>query len=133
MSALPPEQMRAMRENADRAQRPMGSLADRWEELHRQADQLAQLAHLSPEQTGGEISRFPALLAGATQWQRDLAWQAVEDIDAIMQPGLTALRTITARGQDAQAPALALWREFHAARDAVLEVVRSHEETADAA
>ena len=38
----------------------------------------------------------------------------------MLQPGLFALRAIAARGQDTTAPALALWREFHALRSALL-------------
>jgi putative intracellular protease/amidase len=46
--------------------------------------------------------------------------QGLADIDAMLVPGLSALATLTARGQDATTPALALWREFHAARGSVL-------------
>jgi hypothetical protein len=34
------------------------------------------------------------------------------------------LATLTARGQDTSAPALALWREFHAARASVLAALQ---------
>ncbi|MEL7197900.1 MAG: hypothetical protein AAGL10_06250 [Pseudomonadota bacterium] len=121
MSAFPPEQTRAMR---DVASQPNGSLAERWEDMHAQAAQLASLAHLAPEQNDGDLAKVPAMLGEADEWQRELAWQALEDIDAMMQPGMVALRTILARGQDANAPALALWREFHAARASVVDLVR---------
>ncbi|QUL37205.1 hypothetical protein [Erythrobacter sp. JK5] len=135
MSALPPDQFRIMRETVQRAARPLGALADRWDALHVQAGQLAELAQIAPERAGSSRAAFSERLAAASEAQRQLAWQGMEDIDAMMQPGLTALRTITARGQDAAAPALALWREFHAARDVVLFAlgVEARFESADAA
>ena len=40
-----------------------------------------------------------------------------------MQPGLRALLALTAKGQDTTAAALTLWREFHCARNAIVDVV----------
>lgn len=131
MSALPPEQTRAMRVSAKAPaspKGPAGSLAQRWEDLHSQAAQLAKLAHLAPEGRA-DLASIPVLLGEGHEWQRELAWQALEDIDAMMQPGMVALRTMTSRGQDANAPALALWREFHAARESVVGLVRDPAES----
>lgn len=116
-----------MRKTAKDAARPVGTLARRWEDLHTTASQLAKLAGLAPEPHSPDLAAFPRLLDEASDWQRDLAWQGIEDISAMMQPGLTALSTLTARGQDASAPAMALWREFHAARASVLAAVQPHE------
>ena len=113
-----------MRETITRAEEPTGSLAERWEEIHSAADQLAQVADLAPEGFDEDLAGFPAMLGEATEWQREMAWQGIEDIDAMMRPGLTALATITARGQDASVPAQALWREFHHARGAVMALVQ---------
>ena len=124
MSALPPKEMHAMRNAADQANQPLSSLAQRWEDLHGTAAQLAKVADLSPEEFDADLAAFPGLLRHANDWQQTMAWQGIEDIDAMMRPGLTALSTITARGQDASAPALALWREFHHARGAVLTLVQ---------
>mgnify|MGYP001554196967 CR=1 FL=1 len=124
MSALPPSQMRAMRETIDQAREPVGSLEQRWEDLHATANQLAQVADLAPEGFDEDLAGFPAMIGEATEWQREMAWQGIEDIDAMMRPGLTALATITARGQDASVPAQALWREFHHARGAVMALVQ---------
>lgn len=118
MSALPPEQMRALRQAADAARQPLGSLTGRWQELHRQAGELAAMAGLAAE--APDCSPLSAMLEQASEWQRELACQGIEDIAAMMRPGLAALVTLSGRGQDATAPALALWREFHAARAAVL-------------
>jgi len=113
-----------MRGAAKQAGQPISSLAQRWEDLHGTAAQLAKIADLSPEAFDGDLAAFPNLLSNASTWQQDLAWQGIEDIDAMMRPGLAALSTITARGQDPSAPALALWREFHHARGTVLAVVQ---------
>jgi hypothetical protein len=99
-----------------------GRLIQRWLALHDQAGQLARIADLAPEPQP-DPDGLAAQLAAASAWQLALVEQGIEDIDALMQPGLTALRTITVRGRDATSPALALWREFHAARAAVLAVL----------
>ena len=123
MSAFPPEQIAVMRQTAEQALRPVDSLARRWAELHREAGVLAQLAQLGPESARPDADAFAAALGDAQEWQRELAWQAISDIDAMMQPGITALKVIAARGQVAVAPALALWREFQIARDGLLSIV----------
>ncbi|MEM6857200.1 MAG: hypothetical protein AAF559_04945 [Pseudomonadota bacterium] len=129
MSALIPDQARAMRKTAAKGEgqsaiqgtaSPHSSLAARWEDLHDQAMRLAQLADLSPEPFAGPIAAFPERIGDADEWQRELAWQGLEDIDAMMRPGLAALATLTQRGMSANAPALALWREFYDARGAVM-------------
>lgn len=112
-----------MRESADAAKEPLGTLARRWQDLHEEAGRLAEMAGLAPEKTCPALADFSARLAESSQWQRELAWQGIEDIDAMMRHGLAALGTLTDRGQDAAAPALALWREFHAARGAVIAVI----------
>lgn len=113
-----------MRESADAVKDPLGSLARRWEDLHEQADRLAALAGLASEAPNEAAEAVSARLCEASEWQRELAWQGIEDIDAMMRAGLAALETLTERGQETAAPALALWREFHAARSAVLAVVK---------
>ncbi|MEM9085699.1 MAG: hypothetical protein AAGB23_07220 [Pseudomonadota bacterium] len=125
MSALQPDQARASREKtvgdpaSDRGERHT-SLAAKWEDLHLHAAQLAKLAQLSPEPFAGALAAFPAQIGEAAEWQRELAWQGIEDIDAMMRPGLAALATLKERGAAANAPALALWREFYMARTSVM-------------
>jgi single-stranded DNA-specific DHH superfamily exonuclease len=120
--------MLEMRKIAERTAHPSGALTEGWDNLHAAAAQVAQLADLAAESATADLA---ALLNDATEWQREMVWTGIEDIAAMMRPGLTALRTITSRGQDASAPALALWREFHAARGAVLALVQ-REPAADA-
>ncbi len=141
MSALPPHETRLMRaaashpgnggEPARQAARTLGgdrtpaALAERWVQVHASAARIAELAELSPDRASGAIAAFPAAIEAADAWQRELAWQGLEDVEAIMRPGLTALETIIARGGTPVAPALALWREFHGAREALLMLARS--------
>lgn len=101
------------------------AIARDWKALHDQAAQVGELADLMPEDFAEEMAQFSHRLGDAKSWQVEMAQQGIEDIDAMMQPGLTALRTITTRGQSATAPALALWREFHAARQSVLKLLDS--------
>ena len=130
MSALPPSQMAAMRETAAAAFDPNAALENRWAAIHAQAQQVAELAAISVEKPGGALATFADLLAQANAWQRDIAARGIEDVEAMMGLGLTALTTVTARGQDASAPALALWREFYRAREAALAALRPHVEAA---
>ena len=99
---------------------PGSSLAAKWHDLHDQAARLARLAELSPEPFAGAVAAFPAQMSEASEWQRELAWQGIDDIDAMMRPGLAALSTLTQRGGTTNAPALALWREFYEARGALM-------------
>lgn len=100
-------------------------IAQRWNDLSAQADQLSDLADLASASDQSEFADFVTRISAAACWQRTLAWQGIEDIEAMLHPGLTALRTIEERGQSAQAPALALWREVHSARKAIVEMVAS--------
>ena len=102
--------------------------AERWEALHTRAQAIAHMAALAAEPFSGEIADFPQAAAQASKPSRELVMRGAEDIDAILQPGFTALLTIQARGQDVTSAALALWREFYNARKAVLVLCRSEQE-----
>ncbi len=52
-----------------------------------------------------------------------IAERSIEDLMAMMEPGLAALLAVSARGADARVPALALWREYCAAREALLALL----------
>ena len=129
MTAVPPAQMREMRENGQwpdlSAESSAQSLSRQWIELHQTAARLASVALLAPEPFDAALAGFPARLAAADQWQQEMAQQGIADIDAMMRPGLRALDVLTERGQDASVPALALWREFHHARAAVLALTKT--------
>ena len=90
--------------------------------LHGKASALALLARLAPEpvEIGGELG---AVIARATPWQHALVAQTASDCAAMLDTGLAALATLVRRGQDPSAPALVLWREFHATRAAMVSVL----------
>lgn len=92
----------------------------KWTALHDAAAVVANLAGLEEERPTPEIRNFPAVIRDAAPWRRETAEKGIDDIAAIMEPGIAALLAVNARGADARAPALALWKEFHAARAALL-------------
>ncbi len=118
-----PEQIRAMRSLAQEVQgagdQP-ATLAVRWASLHDQATEIGRYAALAVEPITDELAGFPARIADAGPAIEGLTERGLDDILAMIEPGLSALRALSARGQEPTAPALALWREFHAARQALL-------------
>jgi hypothetical protein len=92
----------------------------RWAALGDAANVVAALAGIEPERPSAEVRNFPALIRDAEAWRREQAENGVADLAAVMEPGIAALLAVNARGADATAPALALWREFHSARAALL-------------
>jgi hypothetical protein len=115
MASLPPEPILPVTE-ARPASGP-AALVAQWEALHSSARALGRMAQIAPEALH---PGFDKLVEEAQPWQRTLAAQGLDDIAAMLAAGLAALGTLSARGQDTAAPALALWREFHAARASVL-------------
>lgn len=99
------------------------STARTWAALHDAAFVVATLAGMAQSPLAADLRDFPAAVARAPRWRREMAEQGVEDLVAIMEPGLAALIAVHGRGGDAGAPARALWHEFTAARDALLGLV----------
>lgn len=130
MTPLPPAQMRSMRETVMRSMRENAgcvSVSDRWEELHEKAENLARLAGLAPEKQAEAHDGFATRFDAATEWQQMMTRQAIDDIAAMLRPGLQAVHVVQSRGADASAAALALWREFYEARAALLALLAPHE------
>lgn len=105
------------------------ALSLRWAAVHDAAVAVAMLAGLAPERMDPAVRGFPARARDGAGRRFALVEQGVGDIAAFLQPGLTALLAVNARGQDATAPALALWQEFHAARAAVMALVPATDAT----
>lgn len=122
MATLPPEPILPHGPVADPAAPEV--LAEALVALHGQAAALALLARLAPEpvEIGGELGM---VIVRAAPWQRALVAQTAADCAAMMESGLAALGTLTRRGRDTSAPALVLWREFHAARAAMVSVLKA--------
>jgi hypothetical protein len=95
-------------------------MARQWAAVQEAAGAVAMLAGLAPEKPGPRERNFIAQVQALGGARLKLAENHVADIAAFMQPGLAALLAVNARGQDATAPALALWREFWCAREALL-------------
>jgi len=95
----------------------------KWAALQGAANVVAGLAGLEPEQTVPEIRDFPSLIGVAEPWRRELAERGIEQMAAVMEPGIAALLGVNARGADPRAAALALWHEFEQARASVLALL----------
>tara|TARA_R110002072_G_scaffold181232_7_gene337279 strand:+ start:14605 stop:15018 length:414 start_codon:yes stop_codon:yes gene_type:complete len=98
-------------------------LEARWEALHDAADAVAQLAQLAHERPVGAIATLPARAARAGGWRCEAVANGIDDLALVMQTGLRALIGAADNGRDTTAAALTLWREFHAARQAICAFV----------
>ena len=96
------------------------AMSMKWSALHDAAGVVAMLAGIAAEPMRPEVRNFPAVMRDAGGWRRSMAEQGIEDLTAIMEPGMAALLAVHARGVSPAAAALALWQEFHAARAALL-------------
>jgi len=122
MNAIPPTMTPgALRASFGQAAASATSL--KWAALQDAANVVAGLAGLEPERAGPEVRNFPALMRDAALWRRELADRAIDEMAAVMAPGIGALLGVTARGASPRAAALALWREFTQARAAVLALL----------
>ena len=124
MNAIPPSMTPGALPRAAFGQASAASGASlKWAALQDAANVVASLAGLEAERTTAEVRNFPALVREAAKWRRELAECGIEDMTAMMEAGVAALLGINARGADPRPAALALWREFIAARAAVLALL----------
>ena len=98
------------------------ALSLKWTALQGASTTIAALAGIATESTT-LVRQFPDLIHEAATWRRDLAERGIEDIIAMMEPGIAALLGVEARGADSGPAALALWQEFVEARSAVLALL----------
>ncbi len=103
------------------------AMAVRWAALHDASAVVATLAGVAEEPLPQAIASFPAAMRETGGSRCAMAEQGIEDLAAMMEPGLTALLAIHARGGDTAAPALALWQEFDRARNALLALMPAPE------
>lgn len=101
-------------------QASVSAMSMKWSALHDAAAVVATLAGLAPEPMSATVRNFPATIRDAGGWRRQHAEQGVDDLAAIMEPGLAALLAVHARGADPVPAARSLYEEFLAARVAVL-------------
>lgn len=107
-------------------------IAARWTAINEAGQEIGRFAALAPEKLDASLMDFPNAIEAVGGARLLLARETIGDIDAMLQPGIVALRAIAARGQDTTAPAIALWREFHASRSALLALA-GNPQTAEAA
>ena len=105
------------------------AMSMKWSALHDAVSVVGSLAGLAPEPMRAEVRNFPAVMRDAGGWRRERAEQGIEDLSAVMEPGIAALLAIHARGVNPAPAALALWQEFHAARAALLALTPPPETT----
>ncbi len=105
---------------SNRASAGANSTSLRWAALIEAGKVVAALAGMPLEQPGRQIRNFPVLLRECPAWKRELAENSVADLAAVMEPGISALLAISARGADPRPAARALWQEYCVSRDAIL-------------
>ncbi len=96
------------------------AMSMRWSALHDAVGAVAMAAGIAAEPMRPEVRDFPMIMKDAGGWRRNLAEQGIEDLCAIMEPGLAALLAVNARGADCTPAALTLWQEFQTARTGLL-------------
>lgn len=106
------------------------AMSMKWSALHDAVAVVGTLAGLAPEAMRPEVRNFPAVMRDVGGWRRDTVEQGIDDLSAVMEPGIAALLAIHARGVNPGPAALALWQEFHAARSALLALTPPPESTA---
>lgn len=95
-------------------------MARKWAVLHDAAGAVAALAGLPGDAAAAAAAVYPETIHAAGGWRLAHAVQGVDDLAAVMEPGLSALLSIRGRGADPTVAAQALWEEFEAARAALL-------------
>ena len=105
---------------AEFGQASASAMSMKWSALHDAVNVAGMLAGIAPEPMRAEVRNFPAVMRDAGGWRRQRAEDGIEDLAAIMEPGLAALLAVNARGVNPAVAALALWQEFQAARTALL-------------
>ncbi|MBA4765475.1 hypothetical protein [Qipengyuania huizhouensis] len=96
------------------------ALTAQWEAVHEAAAAVGILAQLGEEEESEEIRSLPQRALELGGLNLESVARGVDDLAAVMQPGLRALLSLTATGHDTTSAALTLWREFHCARAAIL-------------
>jgi len=99
------------------------ALSMTWAALHDAAGVVCTLAGLPQEMRKPDIRNFPAIMRDTGGWRYDLAKQGVDDLASFMEPGLTALLAVSARGISPVPAAQALWNEFVTSRAALLMLI----------
>jgi hypothetical protein len=95
----------------------------KWIALHEAAAIVGNLADIAPEYRTPDIRNFPIIMRDTGGWRFMLARHGIDDLVAMMEPGIAALLTVHAQGGPPLAAARALLHEFKSARGALLDLV----------
>ena len=94
-----------------------------WSAIEDAAATVAMIAGIPREQSDPRTRQLASAMRDAPAWQQAMAMDRIDDISAMLRPGLAALLAVNARGQSPVAPAQTLWQEYVAARDALLALI----------
>ncbi|MEY4472495.1 MAG: hypothetical protein RL671_799 [Pseudomonadota bacterium] len=108
---------------ADFGQASANAMSMKWAALNDAAGVVAMLAGITVEPLKPELRHFPATMRDAGGWRRTMAEQGIDDLAAVMEPGIAALLSVHARGINPKIPAQALWQEYLAARNGLMALV----------
>jgi len=127
MTAHQPDQIRTMQQAAadGGGARAHTILHDELEALFELSNQLARSAGLAEESFQDMFGEALPGLNGPTDAVDEGLVLLIQDIRAMLSPGMSALHTLASRGAPCSVPALALWRELYAARAALIETMVS--------
>lgn len=115
MNAIPPEFQIALAQST-----PLGQ---RWAALAGAAQVIAQLAGIANQAELAAAITPPAGLLAITGKRGALIDQALEDLLAVLEPGLTALLHVHQRGGASGPAAMALWQEILRARQGLAALI----------
>ncbi len=96
------------------------ALAAQWDAVHEAATAVGILAQLGEEPADESIRSLPERAVALGGPKHAMIARGIDDLAAVMQPGLRALLSLDGQGHDTTSAALTLWREFHNAREAIL-------------
>ena len=103
----------------------------KWRALENVTSAVADLAGIGADSSDRAATDFPGMLAQTSGWRRNLAEDGLNDLIAIVEPGVAALLAVHARGNDTAPAAMALWREIKLARANLLDIVAQRNMSAD--
>ena len=95
-------------------------LASQWDAVHEAAAAIGALAQLGRGDEDDAVKGLPDRALQLGGFEYEMVMRGVDDLAAVMQPGLRALLALSAQGQDTTSAALTLWQEFHKSRDAII-------------
>lgn len=107
----------------DSAAADSDTIGAKWRALSDAATAVAAAANLRCVAMGSAAQGFPAAINALGGWQLAQVEQGLDDLVAIMEPGVAALLALHQRGADCTAPAEALIGEFNRARETLLNLL----------